>query len=104
MQVAPPPPSPALSDAAEQFKGGLARETGALQDGFAHWKRRRSAVRLLAWLATFALLASGAIAFALQAPASVSAGLEVVGFGAGWWLKRQRRQHLTAIREWAPDP
>ena len=104
MHVAPSPPSQAMSEAAERFKNGLARETAALPGGFAHWKRSRSAVRLLAWLATFGLLASGAIALALQAPASVSAGLELVGFGAGWWLKRQRRQHLTAIKAWAPAP
>ena len=93
----------ALSEAAERFKADLAREPERAPDGFSAWRRGRGAARAAAWLATFALLTPGVLCFVLQAPTGVSLAVEGLGMAANWWLRRQRRAHLAAIRDWSPQ-
>jgi hypothetical protein len=50
---------------------------------------------------TFALLTPGGLCFVLKAPASASCGLEVIGLALSFWLRRQRRKHLSEIANWA---
>ncbi len=92
----------ALGPAAERFRASLETVPSPPLDDFARWKRGRTAGRLGAWVATFALLSPGVICFVVQAPNAVSTMVEVLGIGANWWLRRRRQAHLAAIRAWEP--
>jgi hypothetical protein len=39
----------------------------------------------------------------LQAPPTVSSGLEIAGIVVGAWLRSARRRHLAAIRAWGDE-
>ena len=91
----------ALSADAEAFCAGLTAESKAPKTSFEGWLRTRRGHRLLAWLVTFALLTPGGLCFVLKAPASASGGLEVIGLALSFWLRRQRRKHLSEIANWA---
>ena len=91
-----------LGEAAERFRAGLSSARGASPEEFSAWRRGRGPARLAAWAATFGLLTPGVVCFVVHAPGGVSTLVEVAGFAANWWLRRARRAHLAAIREWAP--
>ena len=102
------PVSPSASNAAERDKRfealrqDLVRVRGEDTD-FRGWRRERQLGRWTAWFLTFALLMPGVICFMAHAPQTISGGLEVAGIVGGWLLRRQRKQRLSAIREWEPD-
>lgn len=83
----------------ETFHDEVAAWTGSASD-FTAWSRSRRPGRILAWVATFALMASGALCFVARAPAEVSGALELGGLIAGALLRRARRRRLAAIRDW----
>lgn len=105
----PPPPrvvtaseagAEALSPEAESFRAKLALDRQPSGSGFAGWMRAQQSRRLVAWLATFALLCPGLLCFVFGAPGYVSTGLEITGIVANVWLRQTRRRHLKDITNW----
>ena len=93
-----------LSPEAQAFQAELAASRSANPSGFAAWRRQQAGRRAFAWVLTLILLLPGVICFLLQAPATVSLGLEGLGMVANWWLRRERRRHLQSITAWEPEP
>ena len=91
-----------LGEAAERFRADLSNVRGGAADDFSAWRRERGVTRFAAWAASLGLLTPGAVCFIVHAPDGVSALVEVAGMAANWWLRRARRAHLAAIRDWAP--
>ena len=93
----------ALSPEAEAFRRALAG--GAAQPSeFERWRRDRRLGRWTAWSLSFALTLPGMLCFVANAPASVSAGVEVTGLVLGFCLRRARRRRLAEVAAWEPDP
>ena len=86
----------------EALRRDMARVRGEDSD-FRGWRRDQQLGRWVSWFASFALLMPGVICFMAHAPQAVSGVLEVAGIAGGWWLRRQRKQRLNAIREWRSD-
>jgi hypothetical protein len=91
-----------LSPAAERLRSTLVGSPDRATAEFAEWKRKRSLGRAGAWLAAIALMSPGAICLFTDVPIALSVAIEAVGIGASWWLRRRRREHLSAIRAWEP--
>ena len=72
----------------------------AAEPGFAAWRRTQQGRRYVAWLVSFALLCPGVLCFIFNAPTSVSLGLEALGMAASYWLRRERKRHLSEIATW----
>ena len=89
-----------FSPEAEAFRRQLAAQSGRGGSDFAAWRRAQTPHRALAWLLGLVLMAPGLICFAIDAPWTVSAGLELAGGAVNWWLRRERRRHLLAIISW----
>ena len=96
--------APALSPEAEAFRAQLSAGRKPPETDFATWKGAQRARRYFAWFAAFALLCPGVLCFIFHAPGYVSAGLEITGIGANFWLRRERRRHLSEIASWEPQP
>ena len=90
----------ALSPDAEAFRAQLAGGRSAAEPGFAAWRRSQLGRRYFAWLVSFALLCPGVLCFIFNAPTSVSLGLEALGMAANYWLRRERKRHLSEIATW----
>jgi hypothetical protein len=106
-----PPPAPAdtadvhnLDMQAEAFRATLAAERDSPPSEFKDWMRAQRTRRVLAWLATFALLTPGALCFIFKAPVAVSFGFEIGGGALNLWLRRERRRHLLEIARWDGAP
>ena len=89
----------ALSPDAEAFRAQL-KETPAAEPSFAAWRRSQQGRRYLIWLVSAALLCPGVLCFIFNAPTSVSLGLEALGMAANYWLRRERKRHLSEIATW----
>ncbi len=70
---------------------------------FADWRRSQSFGRLMTVVLRIALMTPGVLVYALHAPKSVAAVLEVAGFAAGWWLKHLRKRYIRKVVDWK-DP
>jgi hypothetical protein len=70
---------------------------------FAQWRRAQRPQRLLVFLVSLVFLAPGAVCFVLQAPWWVSLGLELAGFAANDWRRRERKRLAQAITDWTPS-
>jgi len=93
------PDSPEL----EAFRASLKDLRPGQDAEFAQWRRAQSPRRLLLFLVGAAFLAPGAICFALQAPWWVSLGLELAGFAANAWRRRERQRLSQDIAAWTPS-
>jgi hypothetical protein len=97
----PPAADPmVLSPQAEAFTAQISADVDRSDPAFGGWLRKQQAGRMLAWAITLALLSPGILCFALNAPTSVSVGVELVGMVANFWLRRKRRRHLNQIASW----
>jgi hypothetical protein len=93
---APQPDSPQV----EAFRAELARSRDGDGDSFAAWRRSQRGEAVLTWAAAIAFASPGLLCLLLQAPLALSIGLEVAGFAANAWVRRQRRRRLKAIVAW----
>jgi len=91
-----------LSPQAEAFRASLRSNPSDSVAAFADWRRSTQLRRWTAWAIGLALMSPGLVCFVLQAPLSVSIGLEIAGGLANAWLRRERRRQLRAITNWDP--
>lgn len=104
--VRPPAPDDmTLNTAVEAFRTEFAARGLDEVAAFGDWRRSQRNRRLMTALLSAALMCPGLICWVMSAPWYVSALLEVVGIGLGFWLRAERRQQLNAIATWdaAPD-
>ncbi len=104
--AAPRPSSPApdvLRPEAEALRAEIRAGRAASADAFSDWRRRQQGRRLVAWGLSLAFMAPGALCYVFETPLPVSAGLEIMGLIAGWWLRRERKRYLKDVANWQ-DP
>lgn len=93
------PDSPEL----EAFRASLKDLRPGQDAEFARWPRTQRPQRLLVFLVGLAFLAPGVVCFALQAPWWVSLTLELAGFAANAWRRRERQRLAQDIAAWTPS-
>lgn len=92
-----------LSPEAEAFREALRNGPASSDAQFDQWRKSQRFGRFLQIVLRIALLAPGAVCFALHAPKPVSVALEVSGFAIGWWLRRARKRYIRTVVDWK-DP
>ena len=103
---APPQPVYRLEDPnpqLEAFRASLKSAPLSEDAEFAQWRRRQRPRRLMVILVGVAFLAPGVICFIFQAPWWVSLGLEIAGFAATDWRRRERKRQSKEIAAWTPS-
>ena len=98
-RTAPAPLSPRV----EAFRAQFASTEPAPSNTFAGWRKAQRAGVLMSWTLTLVFLSPGLLCFLLQAPLGLSIGIEALGLAINAWLRRNRRQRLSAIVDWE-DP
>jgi hypothetical protein len=94
------PQSTELSAAAEAFRAELAADRRPRGNDFGAWRRSRRWRQALVLAGTVGSFAPGVATFVMDAPLSVSIGLQVAAVVGNVWLRRGRFRRRREILAW----